>query len=146
MRHLLAPIVLAAALAGCGQPKQLFVDQAWVRLAAVPGSPAAAYFRLNGGPTDNVLLTVTTEVAIKSELHETASTGGAMTMRPIQRVALPADSELSFAPGGKHVMLFNVNPGIKAGSRVPLVFTFVDGLRIEYNARAIAAGDPPPEF
>ena len=49
------------------------------------------------------------------------------------------------AMGIKHVMLFNVNPGIKPGSAVPFIFTFADGTRIQYNARAQAAGDPPPE-
>ena len=146
MRKTFASIAVAVTLAACGQPKQIFVDQAWVRLAAVPGRPAAAYFTLHGGKTDATLLTVTSPVTIRSELHETTSQNGAMSMRPIGRVALPASSKVAFAPGGKHVMLFDVNPGIKPGADVPMRFTFADGLQIEYNAKAIAAGDAPPKF
>lgn len=141
------PFAIAAAavvLGGCQQPGQVFVGDAWVRLAAVPGRPAAAYFTLHGGATDTTLLTVTTPVAIRSELHETMQQGAAMSMRPVGRIALPAGSEVAFAPGGKHVMLFDVNPGIKPGSSLTLRFTFANGLELEYPARAIAAGDAPP--
>ena len=69
----------------------------------------------------------------------------AMTsMKPIQQVRVPAGSDLVFAPGGKHVMLFDVNPGIKPGSPVPLLFTFADGQRITYKATAVGAGDGAP--
>ena len=146
MRALLAPVVFAAALAGCAQEKQVFVDQAWVRLAAVPGRPAAAYFRLHGGPADTTLIAVASPVAIRAELHETMAEGPTMKMRAVDKVALPAGTTVAFAPAGKHVMLFDLSPTIKPGGGVPMRFTFADGLQIEYTAKAIAAGDPPPKF
>ena len=146
MIRLVAPVALAAALAGCAKERQVSVDQGWVRLAAVPGRPAAAYFRLNGGPADSTLIAVASPVAIRTELHETMAQGPTMSMRAIDRVALPAGGTIAFAPGGKHVMLFDVAPTVKPGGGVPLRFTFADGLQIEYSARAIAAGDPPPKF
>ena len=80
MRFLLALGVLAA-LAGCAQPPQLSVDSAWVRLAAVKDRPAAAYFIVHGGPTDATLINVTTDVAIRAEMHESMSAGGMATMK-----------------------------------------------------------------
>ncbi|MEG8056594.1 hypothetical protein QP150_07360 [Sphingomonas sp. 22L2VL55-3] len=41
--------VAAMALASCSPPKELSVDGAWVRLGAVTGRPAAAYFTVHGG-------------------------------------------------------------------------------------------------
>lgn len=142
-----AALVLAAAttLAGCAPEKQLYVGDAWVRLAAVAGRPAAAYFTIHGGPTDATLVGVRTDVAVRTELHESmASAGGGMTMDAIRQVAIPALGQVRFAPGGKHAMLFDVNPAVKPGGAITLVFTFADATRIEQDAQVIAAGDPAP--
>lgn len=148
----LLPLLIATAmLAGCQQPREIHVDRGFVRLAAVPGHPAAAYFTVHGGAADTVLISVASEVAIKSEMHESMSAGGSggaggmMTMTPIRDLPLPAAGTIRFAPGGRHVMLYDVNPAIKPGGTVPLTFTFSSGLRIDYDAGAIAAGDPAPK-
>ena len=142
----------AAALlgvAGCSKPKELFVDHAWVRLPAVKRQPGAAYFTVHGGPADATLIEVSTDVAIKSEMHETmggAGAGGAMSrMAPLGSVKVPARSTERFAPGGRHVMLFDINPGIKPGAAITLTFTFANGERILQTAPAVAAGDPAPK-
>lgn len=146
MRHLVTLAFATAALAGCAQEKQLYVDDAWVRLAAVQGRPAAGYFTIHGGPTDATLINVTTDVAIRTEMHESKMTaGGGMTMDAVRSLPIPALQTVTFAPGGKHVMLFDVNPGIKPGAAITFTYTFADGLRIQQNARVIAAGDAPPK-
>lgn len=137
----------ALTLSACGQPKQLYADHAWVRLGAVKRNPAAAYFTLHGGPGAATLINVTTDVAIKSEMHESmAAAAGAMTtMKPIQQVAIPAGATVPFQPGGRHVMLFDMNPGIKPGSTLTLTLSFADGTRILQDAGVIGAGDPTPK-
>ena len=134
--------VAAMALASCSQPKELSVDGAWVRLGAVTGRPAAAYFTVHGGPAPATLISVTTDVAIKAEMHETMDKGGISTMAPIAKVEIPANTDVSFAPSGRHVMLFSMNSGIKPGDRVMLTFAFADGTRILNNANVVAAGTP----
>ena len=145
-----APVAIVAAfagpLAGCAQEKQLFVSGAWVRLAAVQGRPAAAYFTVTGGPADATLINVATDVAVRTEMHDSREMqNGAMTMEPLQQVPIPALKPVAFAPGSRHVMLFDVNPGIKPGGTITFIFTFADGLRIQQNARVIGAGDPAPK-
>lgn len=133
------------ALSACGQEPQLRVSDGWVRLSPLPDRPSAAYFTVHGGPTPAELISVRSSVAIRTEMHDMAMDGNVMKMRLIEgNVAVPAKGQVSFAPGGRHIMLFNVNPGIKPGSAVPFIFTFADGTRIQYNARAQAAGDPAP--
>ncbi len=134
--------VAAMALASCSPPKELSVDGAWVRLGAVTGRPAAAYFTVHGGPTPATLISVTTDVAIKSEMHETMAKDGVTSMTPLARVDIPADTDVAFAPGGRHVMLFDMNSGIKPADRVMLTFAFADGTRILNNATVVAAGTP----
>lgn len=134
-----------ALLGACAQPRELSVDNAWVRLGAVQGRPAAAYFTIHGGPTDATLIGVTADVAIRSEMHESMRSGSMAAMKPIASVAVPAKTDVAFAPGGRHVMLFSINPGIKPGGRrVTLTLTFSDGSRILQNADVVGAGDPEP--
>lgn len=135
----------AAMLAGCGQPREVFVDKGYVRLSAVPGGTAVAYFTLHGGAEQATLISVTSPTVIKTELHESMTSGTTSTMAPISDVPLPAKANVTFAPGGKHVMLFDVNKSVKPGSTMPLVFTFSNNLRIEYDAPVIAAGDDAPK-
>ncbi len=132
-------------LGACSPPPALDADHGYVRLAAVKGNPAAAYFTLHGGQSDATLISVGSTVAIRAEMHESMKSGSMASMKPIGSVAVPAGATIEFAPGGRHVMLFDMNPGIKRGSIVPLVFQFGNGVRFERKAIAIAAGDAPPK-
>ena len=60
-------------------------------------------------------------------------------------VPVPAKATINFAPGGKHVMLYTINPSVKPGGTMRLFFTFSNNLKIEYTALVIAAGDPVPK-
>lgn len=145
MRAIFTLLPSLLALAACSPPPQIDADAAYVRLPAVKGNPAAAYFTVHGGTADTALFSVSSPVAIRAEMHESMKSGAMTSMKPIGQVPLPAKSTLVFGPGGRHVMLFDINPGIKRGSKVPLTFTFSNGLRFERKAIAIAAGDPPPK-
>ena len=140
-------LALAALMTGCLQPDEISIDDAWVRLAAVKGNPAAAYFTVHGGPVDATIVTVSSDVSLRSEMHESMSGGGSMaSMRPLRSVRVPALTDVKFAPGGKHVMLYDVNSGIKPGGRpVLLTLHFADGTRISRKAQVLGAGDPAPE-
>ncbi len=145
MRPLL-PVLAAALLAGCGSPPEREIDDAWVRLPAVKGRPAVAYFTVRGGPTDSTIIAATSDVSIRSEMHESMKTGGMMTMAPLASVRVPAKADVRFEPGGKHVMLYDLNPGIVRGGRpVLLTLSFSDGVRISRKANVFGAGDPAPE-
>jgi copper(I)-binding protein len=145
-RAAIALLGVAAMLAGCGGPRELTVSDAWVRLAAVAGRPAAAYFTVHGGPKPMTLISVSGDLAIRAEMHRSMTTGGGMAaMTPLPRVPIPAGGDIAFAPGGRHVMLFGVNPRAKAGGTMTLTFTFANGDRIPLVADVVGAGDPKPE-
>lgn len=144
MRYLAAFALSVAALSGCSSHKELSVSDAWVRLAAAPGRPAGGYFTLHGGATDKTLIAVATPAAGRVELHETIKHGTAMRMVPVGQVKVAAGATVAFAPGGKHLMLFDMPPAIRPGAKVPLTFTFADGRTLKVDAKAIAAGDAPP--
>lgn len=137
-------LAAAGALTGCTQPPELSVDGAYVRLPAVAGRPGVAYFTVHGATEGTKLISVTSPVVIRSELHESMKSGAMSSMAPIRDVPVPARAELVFAPGGKHVMLFDINQQVKPGSTVKLLFTFANNTRITVQAPAIAAGAPAP--
>jgi periplasmic copper chaperone A len=83
----------------------------WVRMPAVGQTVAAAYVTfVNTSDSDIALLDVSSPVAT-AELHETVTDDeGVMRMQPRpQGFVVPASGELVFAPGGAHVMLFDVD-------------------------------------
>jgi copper(I)-binding protein len=144
MRRMLG-IVSLAVLASCQQPAELKAENAWVRLPAVTANPGAAYFTVTGGDQADTLLTVTSPAALRAEMHESMkSPSGMMAMAPIKDVPIPAKGKLSFAPGGKHVMLFQIGPAVQAGKSIPLSLAFASGKRLEVQAMVVGAGDPAP--
>jgi periplasmic copper chaperone A len=147
-------IVAVALVSACAQaPAELKADGAWVRLPAVRENPGAAYFTLHGGTEPAVLVQVSARFAVRTELHESMKNmdhgsghgGATMSMKPIKDVAVPARGEVAFAPGGKHVMLFDVAPELRAGEKAPLTLSFADGKKIEVQAVVVGAGDPEPK-
>ncbi|MGI4732775.1 MAG: copper chaperone PCu(A)C [Janthinobacterium lividum] len=154
MRAPRLPLLLCVAAllpaTGCSKPRELYVDHAWVRLPAVAGQPAAAYFTVHGGAAPATLIDVSSDVAIRSEMHETmtgtgSGAAGMTSMKPMPSVAIPARSTDRFAPAGRHVMLFGLDPSVKRGGAIALTFTFGNGERIQQTAPVLNAGDPPPK-
>ncbi|ATE67230.1 copper chaperone PCu(A)C [Rhizorhabdus dicambivorans] len=142
MRRLLVPLIALLALAAC-QPRggeKPVVKDPWVRLAVVPGRPAAAYFTLKGAAKDDRLLRIDSAVVDKIEMHENVMDGGVMTMRQMADVPLPAGATIEFAPGGNHAMLFGVDSRITPGTGIPMLFSFASGAKIEVEAKTVPAG------
>lgn len=144
MRRFPGIVAAAVALAGC-QPRALSIDHGYVRLPAVAGGPAVAYFTIHTGATPATLIAVSSDTVIRSELHESMQQGSMATMRPLNRIAIGADEDVAFRPGGRHVMLFGVGRSVTPGGRMTLLLSFADGSRYEYFAPVIAAGAAAPE-
>lgn len=131
----------ALPLFGCYRaPAEPTVTKAWVRLSAVPGRPAAAYFTMHGDRTAERLVKIESTLAAKTEMH--ASMGGGMA--PLQAVEVPAGGTVSFAPNGRHAMLFGLDRQITPGTAVPLRFGFASGHTAEAEAKTVPAGDDAP--
>ena len=136
--------VAALSLTGCkdnpARPAVLQVVDGTIRPGATPDSPAAGYFTVEGGPAPVALVAVTADLAQRVEMHESRKDAatGMVTMAPLVRADIPAKGEVKFAPGGKHVMIWGINPAaIKAG-RLPMVFVFTNNDRIVLDMRIVA--------
>lgn len=126
-----------AAAAG-GAPR---VSAAAVRLAVVPGRPAAGYFTLTAGAAPAELTGVTSPLA-RIELHGTSMAGDVMRMDRLPAVRVAAGATVRFTPGGSHLMLFDLPTSVRPGATLPLTFVFADGARVRVDAAVTAAAGP----
>jgi copper(I)-binding protein len=150
------PAALAAlALAGCHHHHHttrtvtspgIVISQARLVLPAVKGNPAAAYFTLaNESHAPATLVGVDITGARKTEMHETS--GG--TMQPLSQVLIYPGRQVIFAPGGRHVMVFDLVPTLTTGGTSEITLHFQDGktasapLRID-SVGSESAGDMAP--
>jgi copper(I)-binding protein len=140
---IIRPAIFATllAVAGCAQQPDSAVSDGMVRLPAVEGSPGAAYFTLHGGDAGRTLVTVESPDAGRAEMHDMTMTNGMMKMAPLtQGVVIPKNGTVTFAPGGKHVMLFGMKAGLKPGDPILLNFTFANGETAQLMAEAESPG------
>lgn len=148
MRFPILAALLAILLSACGAsedaPPPERVENVWVRLPAVDGRPAAAYFQLSGGESGEILIAIDSSRVENVELHETMDEDGVMRMEPIMTVEIPAGEVVTFEPGGRHAMLFGVDPEITPGTELPLDFRFDNGRDTRVYAMTIGAGDEAP--
>ena len=131
-----------AATAPPEAPPGISLSDARVQLPAVSGRPGVAYFTISqsSGPPRTVA-GVAVELAGRAEMHETMNKGEAMTMQPVEAVPLESGKNVEFAPGGKHVMLFDLDPKLRFEDSVELTVTFDGGDKATARARVTTVND-----
>ena len=126
-----APAPAEATPSPAASAQGIVLSDARVQLPVVSGRPGAAYFTLTQATGAARKLTgVTVALAGRAEMHETV--GG--TMKPLSDVALTPGTTLKFEPGGKHVMLFDLDPKLRFQKEVALTVTLDDGERATAQA------------
>lgn len=146
---------LIAALAGCQQAKApapaetgaeaigpdakpgMSASEGRLVLPVIAERPAVVYFTLrNDGSAPVTLAGVHVSGAGKAEMHKTE--GGAMS--PVDAVELAPGATIAFAPGGYHVMAFDLADTLKAGGAAELTLTFSDGDKLSMPLRIETMG------
>jgi len=145
----LAAMLPAGIAGGCSQPAEqgIVIEDAWVRLPAVPGRPAAGYATIKGdtGKFSAMLRGATSPKAQKIELHVSMTMGDKMVgMKPIAQIPVPPNTTLFLKPGSAHMMVFGVAPDLKRGGTMPITFQFDTGAKT-VDATLVGAGDPAPQ-
>jgi copper(I)-binding protein len=111
-----------------------------VRLHAVPGRPAAGYFDYRVTGDRGALTSVSSPQAARIEMHESMNRGGMSEMRPLARIPVRDGETLSFTPGGRHLMLFDIARDIPAGGRIDLILHFERGDPVTISATLVPTG------
>jgi copper(I)-binding protein len=142
MRIILATAILFSLGACNQQPPEpaVTVVGARVMLPAVPGRPGSAYFTLRTNNDPTKIVGITSPRAERIELHETREQDGVSRMAPITDPNFPSGGEMQFEPGGRHAMLFGLDPAARPGDKIPLTFTFEPAPPVTVEAEVHAAG------
>lgn len=83
---------------------------------------------MNTGDSDDRLVSASSSVAERVELHTMTMDGDVMRMRELEDgIALPAGEMVELAPGGLHVMFIGLTGPFVAGETVPVTLTFESG-------------------
>ncbi len=143
----LAAIAVSLPIAATAQPGAagaITVENAWLRLPAVTGRPAAAYFTLVGGGATARVVKVESGAATRVELHGSRMDGGVMKMFPLAGgVSVPARARIPFRPGGNHAMMFGLKTGLRPTDTVPITFILDGGTKVEAVAQVVGPGEGP---
>ncbi len=109
-----------------------------------PANPSQAAVRMvvvNGTRTDDALLSVSSPVADRATIHRTDTDDqGRSVMTAEPEVPVPAESEVTFAPGGLHVMLDPLTADLQVGDEVDLTLEFEHAGTIRAKAEVIEPG------
>ena len=146
MRFLCALLLLSVATAAAAV--DLSIERGWVR-EAPPGSTAlAGFMAVTGGSRDVEIRSASSADFARVEIHEMTMEGDVMKMRPLESLTVPAGAQLTLAPGGEHLMLFDPKRPLVAGDRITITFELSRGkpLEVEFIVGAAApAADPPAD-
>ncbi|MES2637274.1 MAG: copper chaperone PCu(A)C [Pseudomonadota bacterium] len=104
---------------------EVSITDAWVRANAPGQSVGAAYMTLKS-PQDSTLFHVESPAAGSVEIHSMTMTNGVMKMRALETLTLQAGKPEKLAPGGFHLMLFDLKKPLKTGEKATFTLCFKD--------------------
>ncbi|SDS29147.1 hypothetical protein SAMN05216421_1253 [Halopseudomonas xinjiangensis] len=114
-----------SVMAGQSQLDDLHISRAWSRALPPVAPTGAAYMSIeNRGGQAARLVGVSTPIAERAEVHQHTHTEGVMRMQRVDDVVIEPGQQVDFAPGGYHIMLFNLNEPLAAGASYPLTLRF----------------------
>jgi periplasmic copper chaperone A len=124
----------------------LVISQAWSR--ATPGGAkiGGGYLTIeNKGSTPDRLVGGSADVADKVQVHEMTMKDGVMTMRPLEKgVTIEPGKTVKLAPGGSHLMLFDLKSPLKQGDKLPITLEFEKAGKVKLSLAVEGIGAQGP--
>ena len=137
---LLTSLAIAPAFAA----GKLEIRDAWIRSAPPNAMMLAGYATLlNSGDAPITINAAKAQGYDDTSLHETVLENDVSRMRPLAGFTIVPGASVTFAPGGKHIMLMQPTMPPTPGNRVAITFNFADGghQSADFIIRDAAPGD-----
>lgn len=154
LRATLAALALVGlALGGCGKGGEPAEASGSLRVVDatvdVPPNPSQASVRFvvdNRSDEADELVAAASPDARAVEVHRSeVDDDGLATMQEVDRLAIPARSQVTFEPGGLHVMLRDPSEPLEAGQTVELDLTFAEAGTRTVTVRVVEPGTAPTD-
>lgn len=121
----LAAVGACASTAHAAPQKTITTENAQFRASLGNAPNSAAYLTVrNSGKTADRLVGVSCACAAMVMTHNTVTTNGVAKMAADPSPVIPAGGALTFAPGGRHIMLMGLKKPIRAGETVTMTLKF----------------------
>jgi copper(I)-binding protein len=125
----------------------LVITQAWSR--ATPGGAkiGSGYLTIeNRGSTADRLIGGSGDVTDRIEVHEMTTSNGVMTMRALDKgLTIGPGQTVRLAPGGYHLMMFDLKSPLKQGDKVPVTLEFEKAGKVKLAFEVVGVGAQGPE-
>ncbi|MCQ1059169.1 copper chaperone PCu(A)C [Photobacterium sp. DNB23_23_1] len=103
----------------------LYIDHPWSKQVPPTSQVAAAFFNImNHSNNGDELISASSPIAGKTELHAHMHEDGMMKMREVEKIDIPANDSQALKPGGYHIMFFNLKEVPQLGESFPLTLNF----------------------
>jgi periplasmic copper chaperone A len=161
MRHvfaaLSATILFAGATPAFAQPAPevhatvqqqgpVRIESAWARATASGARVGGAFVTLlNTGDAPDRLVSASSDIADRIELHSHVMDGNVMRMREVEGgISLPPGETVKLQPGGFHIMLLGLKKPLVLGSRFLLSLNFekAGNVQVDVPVEAMSSMGP----
>jgi copper(I)-binding protein len=124
----------------------LVITQAWARATPGGAKVGGAFLTIeNKGTTADRLVGASADVAGKVEVHEMANKNGVMTMRAVDNgLAIDPGKTVKLAPGGYHLMMFDLKNPLKQGDKLPVTLDFAKAGKVALSFTVEGVGAQAP--
>ncbi|WP_042415660.1 copper chaperone PCu(A)C [Streptacidiphilus anmyonensis] len=120
----------SAAAGSAAAAPRLSVSGAYIPLPSLPDMAAGYFVLRNDGDKAATLTGVTSPQAQSVSMHQST----ASTMVDTPTVRIPAHGVVTFARGGRHLMLMGLKPAPKLGAQIELQLRFDDAAPVTVQA------------
>jgi periplasmic copper chaperone A len=124
----------------------LTITQAWSRATPKGAKIGSGYLTIeNKGSAPDRLVGISADIAGKVEVHEMAMNNGVMTMRPLDKgLTIDPGKTVKLAPGGYHLMLFDLKSPLKQGDTLPITLEFEKAgkVKVSLDVQGVGAQGP----
>jgi copper(I)-binding protein len=140
-------LVLAASTAHAGNYKigSLDIADPYARATPKGAKVGAGYMKIiNSGTTPDRLISGSSDVAEKLEIHEMAMDKGVMKMRPVRDgLEIKSGETIELKPGSFHVMFSGLKKQFSKGDHVKATLVFEKAGKVDVDFDVLAAGATP---
>jgi copper(I)-binding protein len=117
----------------------------WARATPPGAKVGAGYLEIrNNGSQPDRLLSASTSVAKRVEMHVTEHAADVAKMRQLRAFEIPARERLALSPGGAHLMLVDLARPLKKGERISMTLRFerAGEMEVQFEVQEMGARHP----
>jgi periplasmic copper chaperone A len=136
-------LAVTAVSAGDYKAGSLDISNPWSRATPKGSNVAAGYMKItNSGPAPDRLISGSSDVASKFEVHEMRMESGVAKMRPVTGgLEIKPGETVELKPGSFHIMFGGLKKPLGAGDhfKATLVFEKAGTVNVDYDVRAMGS-------